>query len=163
MVSGLHRPTKLVIDRQAIKANIQQEMQTLPQTTELWAVVKANGYGHGMVEVVTTAKSAGATGFCVAILDEALALRQAGFTEPILVLGITSPTYAKVAAVAHISLTVGSQEWLAAALPILQSGALTTKLAVILRSIVVWDESVFVMRLNCKPPILFCSSTWNLN
>ena len=130
MVSGLHRPTKLVIDRQAIKANIQQEMQTLPQTTELWAVVKANGYGHGMVEVAATAKSAGATGFCVAILDEALALRQAGFTEPILVLGITSPTYAKVAAAAHISLTVGSQEWLAAALPILQSGALTTKLAV---------------------------------
>ncbi|MFD0897161.1 alanine racemase [Loigolactobacillus binensis] len=130
MVSGLHRPTQLVIDRQAIKANIQQELKTLPQATALWAVVKANGYGHGMVEVATTAKHAGATGFCVAILDEALGLRQAGFTEPILVLGITSPAYAKLAAAAHISLSVGSQDWLAAALPVLQAGQLTASLAI---------------------------------
>ncbi|MFL2028860.1 alanine racemase [Loigolactobacillus zhaoyuanensis] len=130
MISGLHRPTKLVIDRQAIKANIQQEIQRLPQTTELWAVVKADGYGHGMVAVATTAKHAGATGFCVAILDEALGLRQAGFTEPILVLGITSPEYAKLAANAHISLSVGTQDWLAAALPVLQSDNVTASLAI---------------------------------
>ncbi|MFC6171429.1 alanine racemase [Loigolactobacillus jiayinensis] len=130
MVSGLHRPTKLVIDQQAIKANIQQEIQRLAPTTVLWAVVKANGYGHGMIEVATTARHAGATGFCVAILDEALALRQAGFTEPILVLGITSPAYAKLAATAHISLTVGSQEWLVDALPSLQAGQLAASLAV---------------------------------
>ncbi|ANK62324.1 alanine racemase [Loigolactobacillus backii] len=112
MVIGTHRPTKLVIDRQAIKTNIRQEMKRLNDDTEIWAVVKANGYGHGMVEVATVAQAAGATGFCVAILDEALALRAAGFTEPILVLGITEPQAAELAASQQISLTVGSLAWL---------------------------------------------------
>lgn len=116
MISGTHRPAQIIIDRQAIKTNIQTAIAHLPAHTELWAVVKANAYGHGLLQVAATASHAGATGFCVAILDEALALRQAGFTEPILVLGITSPEYASLAATQTISLTVGSQAWLTAAL-----------------------------------------------
>lgn len=116
MISGKHRPAQIIIDRQAIKTNIESAISHLPAHTDLWAVVKANAYGHGLLQVAATAKHAGASGFCVAILDEALALRQAGFTEPILVLGITSPEYARLAAVQSISLTVGSQDWLVAAL-----------------------------------------------
>ncbi|MEY3656724.1 MAG: alanine racemase [Actinomycetota bacterium] len=53
---------------------------------QIWAVVKANGYGHGAVPVAQAALAAGATGLCVAIADEGVALRRAGITAPILIL-----------------------------------------------------------------------------
>ena len=53
---------------------------------QIWAVVKANGYGHGSVPVAQAALAAGATGLCVAITDEGVALRRAGITAPILIL-----------------------------------------------------------------------------
>lgn len=54
--------------------------------TDVWAVVKANGYGHGAVQVAQAALAAGAKGLCVAIVDEGVALRRAGIQAPILVL-----------------------------------------------------------------------------
>ena len=56
------------------------------QPTPLCAVVKANGYGHGAVEVARTVLSAGATWLAVAIVEEGVELRQAGIDAPILVL-----------------------------------------------------------------------------
>ena len=53
---------------------------------QIWAVVKANGYGHGAVPVAQAALAAGATGLCVASGDEGVALRRAGITAPILLL-----------------------------------------------------------------------------
>jgi alanine racemase len=53
---------------------------------QVWAVVKANGYGHGAIQVANAALAAGATGLCVAIVDEGVALRRAGITAPILLL-----------------------------------------------------------------------------
>lgn len=53
---------------------------------QIWAVVKANGYGHGAIPVAQAALAAGATGLCVAIVDEGVALRRAGITAPILLL-----------------------------------------------------------------------------
>ena len=52
---------------------------------QLWATVKANGYGHGAVQVARAALGAGATGLCVALADEAHELRQAKITVPILI------------------------------------------------------------------------------
>ena len=112
MTIGIHRPTQLVIDQSAIYHNIATEKARLKPGVELFQVVKANGYGHGIIQVARTAEKAGATGFCVAILDEALTLRDAGFMQPILVLGITEPQYADVMAQQHISATVGSIDWL---------------------------------------------------
>ncbi|GAX00330.1 alanine racemase [Secundilactobacillus mixtipabuli] len=112
MTIGIHRPTQLVINRAAIYHNIATEKSRLKPGVELFQVVKANGYGHGIVEVATVAERAGATGFCVAILDEALTLRDAGFKQPILVLGITEPQYADLMATNRISATVGSIDWL---------------------------------------------------
>lgn len=112
MVVGVNRPSRLIIDASAIRHNVSEEVQRLDQKSELFAVIKANGYGHGIRKVAQFTKEAGATGFCVAILDEALDLREAGFTEPILVLGITDPESAKLAADNYVSLTVGDQEWL---------------------------------------------------
>ncbi|MEY3558698.1 MAG: alanine racemase, partial [Actinomycetota bacterium] len=53
---------------------------------QVWAVVKANGYGHGAVQVANAALAGGATGLCVAIVDEGVALRRSGITAPILLL-----------------------------------------------------------------------------
>lgn len=112
MVSATHRNAIVKVDLQAIAANIQAEIAHLPAGTELFAVVKANAYGHGAVEVAQVALENGAVGFCVALFDEALELRNAGITAPILVLGITHPKFIPVAIRNDISLTVGSLEWL---------------------------------------------------
>ncbi|WP_125765506.1 alanine racemase [Levilactobacillus mulengensis] len=112
MVVGVHRPTQLVIDRQALRENIHAAVSRLADGCVLFMVVKANGYGHGAVQVAQAAKDAGATGFCVAILDEALELRAAGFNEPILVLGVSDPADAPLMAEQRISATVAAQDWL---------------------------------------------------
>jgi len=57
------------------------------------AVVKANDYGHGAVQVTTAAIEAGADELGVATLDEAIRLRHAGIQHPILVLGYTDPLF----------------------------------------------------------------------
>lgn len=122
MVTAKLRPSQVLINETAIAHNVQHAIAGLPQGTELFAVVKADAYGHGLLRVARIAQAAGATGFCVAILDEALALRRAGFTLPILVLGIIEPEYAPIAAANHIAVPVGSSEWLTQALPGLTSG-----------------------------------------
>ena len=85
MVVSIHRPTKAIIDLKAIKENVENEVARLPKATDLFAVVKANGYGHGAIETATAALEGGASGFCVATVDEGIELREAGFSEPILV------------------------------------------------------------------------------
>ncbi len=52
----------------------------------MWAVVKADAYGHGVVPVALAALGAGAEGLCVALVQEAAELRAAGVDAPILVL-----------------------------------------------------------------------------
>ncbi|MGH8962550.1 MAG: alanine racemase [Jatrophihabitantaceae bacterium] len=74
--------TEAVVDLAAICANVA----TLKAATaaEVMAVVKADGYGHGLVQSARAARAGGATWFGTATLDEALAVRAAGFTERVL-------------------------------------------------------------------------------
>ena len=53
---------------------------------ELWAVVKADAYGHGAIECARVALQSGAQGLCVALVSEGVALRQAGINAPILMM-----------------------------------------------------------------------------
>jgi len=78
------RPTRLEIDLGAIRHNVRQ----LAATTgvEICAVVKADGYGHGSVEVARAAVEGGASWLAVALVEEGLVLRDAGIDVPILVL-----------------------------------------------------------------------------
>ncbi len=57
------------------------------QPPQIWAVLKADGYGHGATAVATTLQQAGVDGICVALLEEGLELREAGVLCPILVMG----------------------------------------------------------------------------
>ena len=73
------------IDLGALAHNVEVVRRTVAPAA-VWAVVKADGYGHGAIAVATTALGAGATGLCVALVDEGLELRRAGVTAPVLVL-----------------------------------------------------------------------------
>lgn len=80
------RRTRVEIDLQAIVGNARTVRQV--SGTDLYAVVKADAYGHGAVAVaraLTEAKAA--AGFCVSLVEEGVALREAGVTAPILVMG----------------------------------------------------------------------------
>jgi alanine racemase len=75
----------------------------------VWAVVKADGYGHGAVLAARAALAGGATGLCVALAQEGVALREAGLDARILVLS-EQPEEEMASAVAHdLELTVYSQ------------------------------------------------------
>ena len=53
---------------------------------QLWAVVKADAYGHGAIECARVALQSGAQGLCVALVSEGIALRQSGINAPILIM-----------------------------------------------------------------------------
>lgn len=109
---NLYRKTWAEIDLGAIKHNIKEVKGTLERDTKIFAVVKANGYGHGAVEVAKAALEAGADYLAVALLEEALELRKAGIKEPILVFGYVEAEGAKIAAKKNITLTVFHADWL---------------------------------------------------
>jgi alanine racemase len=71
-----------IIDLAAIKANVKLLKEK--SGVNLLAVVKADAYGHGLVEVAKAAIDAGATMLGVALLEEAITLREAGIRAPIL-------------------------------------------------------------------------------
>jgi len=81
------------------------------QDSKICAVVKADAYGHGDAVIAATLEAAGADWFAVSGLAEALRLRRAGVTRPILVLGYTSPQRAGVLAINTITQCVYSLEY----------------------------------------------------
>ncbi len=87
------RPTWAEVDLDAIAHNVREFRRIIPAGTRLMAVVKADGYGHGAVAVARRAVEAGASFLGAALVEEALELRQAGLTCPVLVLGFTAGEY----------------------------------------------------------------------
>ncbi len=77
----------ITIDLDALAHNAQQLKKSLLPQTELMAVVKADGYGHGATTVARMVLENGVTWLAVATISEGRELRQAGITAPILLLG----------------------------------------------------------------------------
>lgn len=90
-MDAFYRPTWVEISLDALRSNIEQFQKVLPEGMKQMAVVKADAYGHGAVEVSKEVLAAGVDYLGVAFFDEALELRNAGITAPILVLGYTPP------------------------------------------------------------------------
>ncbi|PPA71128.1 alanine racemase [Jeotgalibacillus proteolyticus] len=107
-----YRDTWAEVNLDAIAHNIKHMAKITGQKTGIMAVVKANAYGHGYVQVAETALSNGATHLAVAFLDEALFLRRQGITAPIVVLGASRPQNAGLAAEENVQLTVFTKEWI---------------------------------------------------
>jgi alanine racemase len=96
--------SEITIDLDALRANVRRLLAALGGQ-ELWAVVKADGYGHGAVDCGRAAIEAGASALCVATLGEGLELRAALPGARILVMGPTTELGA--AREARLELAVG--------------------------------------------------------
>lgn len=121
MSDEFYRPTWVEINLDNVAHNIKQMNQKLSPNSKIFAVVKADGYGHGAVEVAITALNSGASALAVALLEEALELRKAGIDAPILVMGWISPQDAWIAAEHDIILTFFQEAWLNEAVTNLES------------------------------------------
>ena len=127
---SFYRDSWVEVNLDAIKQNIKSLQQVLPKEKKIFAVVKANAYGHGDIPVAKTALEAGAYGVAVALLDEALRLRSAGITAPILVLGWVRPDAVTIASEKNITLTVFQKEWMEEAKRHLQNKTLSIHIKV---------------------------------
>jgi len=89
----------------AIEHNVR-EIGRIVAPSQVWAVVKADGYGHGAVLSARAALAGGADGLCVALVQEGEALRSAGIDAPILVLSEQPAAQTRAAIDAGLQLTV---------------------------------------------------------
>ncbi|WP_223069091.1 alanine racemase [Paenibacillus caui] len=110
-----YRPTVAEIDLDALESNYREFRQVLPEGMKLLVCVKANAYGHGAVQVAREMQRLQADYLSVAFLDEAIELRRAGITMPILVLGYTSPDGVQTALEHDITLCLFDEDVLEAA------------------------------------------------
>ncbi len=85
----IYRPSWVEVNLAHVKHNYQTVRKIVGDDVIICAVVKADAYGHGAVEVSKACIEAGAEYLTVAILSEAIALREAGITVPILIMGWT--------------------------------------------------------------------------
>lgn len=80
------RPTRAEVNLANLRHNLYV-VKRAAQNARVWGVLKADGYGHGAPAVARTLERAGIDGICVALLEEAIELREAGIRVPILVMG----------------------------------------------------------------------------
>ncbi|MEN2277658.1 alanine racemase, partial [Enterococcus faecium] len=86
------------------------------------------------VETAQAAVAGAASGFCVSNLDEGVELREAGFTQPILILNMVPYDALALAVAHHLSVTAGTREWLQAAAAILEESKLEMPLSIHLKA-----------------------------
>jgi alanine racemase len=100
------RPTWLEVDLEAIAHNVRRVVEMVGPQVAVMAVLKADGYGHGMVRVARTALNNGARYLGVASINEGAVLRRAGITAPVLILGYTPAWQARELVLNGLSATV---------------------------------------------------------
>ena len=105
-MNSLQKRTWAEIDLDSIRHNYRAIRAGLPVGCRFLGVVKADAYGHGAVAVSRLLESEGADYLAVSCLDEALELRNAGITMPVLILGHTPPEYTEMLIDNHITQTV---------------------------------------------------------
>ncbi|MBL3647042.1 alanine racemase [Bacillus sp. RHFS10] len=129
-MTKLCREVWIEVDLDAIKKNLRAIRRHIPNKSKIMAVVKANGYGHGSVEVARHALEHGASELAVASVEEGIVLRKAGITAPILVLGFTSLSCVKKSAAWNIELTAFQVDWIQKANKILENEESTDRLGI---------------------------------
>lgn len=85
--TNLYRPTWATVDISALKHNYREIVRTIGDRFGLMAMVKADGYGHGAIEVSRALEQEGVRALGVATVEEGVELRGAGIKAPILVMG----------------------------------------------------------------------------
>ena len=106
--TSVHR-SEVTVDLAAVRRNVRVLLRVL-EGAELWAVVKANAYGHGARDVARAALGAGASSLCVATVAEALPLRSEFADVPIVVMGPASRDEVLLAREAKLELVIAEGE-----------------------------------------------------
>lgn len=109
---NIYRHTWAEVDLSAIAHNTNALKSLLPPGAKMMGVIKADGYGHGSIETAQVLVDNGIDFLVVALLEEAVKLRKAGFETPIMVIGRVHPEIAVVAAEWDITLTVYQKDWI---------------------------------------------------
>lgn len=104
------RETWIEVDLSQLSRNIETIMKHTQKA--LFAVVKANAYGHGDIAISKKCIAQGVEYLCVSSLDEALHIRKHHVSAPILVMGYVSPAWLDVALSSDITVSIISFEWL---------------------------------------------------
>lgn len=98
------------VDLSALRSNLREIKKQLPENCRLGLVVKADAYGHGLVQVAGEAISSGVEWLLVATAQEGILLRESGIDSPILVLAPILPMEASQAVFYNLSIHVESEE-----------------------------------------------------
>ena len=88
------RPAWAEINLSSLDYNIKNIIAKVGSSVDVIGVIKADGYGHGSVEVAEVLRENGVRTFAVAALSEAIKLREHGVEEDIIMLGLTPDLYA---------------------------------------------------------------------
>jgi len=106
MEKKFYRPTWAEIDLGAVKYNFNLVRKIVGKNTKILVAVKANAYGHGVLEVSKTLRSLGVNYLGVATVDEGIYLRRHGIKLPVLVLGSVLKYELRAAILNNLTLTV---------------------------------------------------------
>lgn len=99
------------VDLSQIRMNYLLYKRALRRDTSIMAVIKADAYGHGDVQVARLLSDLGCTMFAVSNIDEAVGLREAGIKGEILILGYSSPFYARTLFELDLTQAIVSEEY----------------------------------------------------
>lgn len=121
------RDTVAITDLSAYRGNLRKIIRFTGPSVRVMAVIKGNAYGHGMVECARTALDAGCGMLGVAYIMEGIALREAGFTAPILVFSAESPEYMESLAGHDLTIGLSSRAALRELRKVLKHGAAPQK------------------------------------
>ena len=101
-------PTHAVIDLSAFRHNLGIVRGAIAPSVRIMAVVKSNGYGHGVIPVAKEAVAFGVDFLAVARVDEGIELRRAGIDTPVLVFEVPASGQLEAALEERLHLEVGS-------------------------------------------------------
>ena len=107
--SSSQPPVWIEVDLSAVRGNFQQIRRHVPSRVKVLTVIKANGYGHGLLPVAQALSEAGADFLAVASVVEAVALRRSGIGTGILVLGQCLPEEAPLVVEHRLIQAVGDE------------------------------------------------------
>ena len=112
-ISQIERRSWIEINISQLKSNYLQYKSSLKRDTEIMAVIKADAYGHGDVQVARMLSEIGVKLFAVSNIDEAVGLRDAGIKGEILILGYSSPVYISTLYKYDLTQAIVSEEYAA--------------------------------------------------
>ena len=111
IINQIEKRSWVEVDLSQLKRNYLTYKQTLRRSSNIMPVIKADAYGHGDVQVARMLYDNGVRMFAVSNIDEAVGLREAGVKGEILILGYSSPVYARILYENDLTQTIVSEEY----------------------------------------------------